>query len=339
MTTTYNITLDGESLPASSFSLRATAESFTGSFIIEGHELSEYIADHIDDTIRIYQNTTEICSGVIDRVDAFISTTTRKLSVFLKLMSWTQAAYTSVPDITSDMAYAAQQNYRYSFRIPQIDGQLQHGQFMLYDGVSYFISGITITYDAGGFGYTTLNEGTPTGSSSYTGACVTSFDIGDDIDDEFVNACRAASVGQMGWRNDFGRYRAWNEAPPDLRPAGIFVKQYSLNLASSTAVTIKLISDLPDYTETSCDFYVYGGVPAEWRFSSSFLGSMGILLIIASGEFTTVRAQVQDNSFATLTPGETFSGTLPAGLYTLQCLLFSFWTEADRTFTIETTGA
>jgi len=170
-TITYDIILSADgfsdlSLPVSSFTWRSSADSFTGSFVIQGHDYSQEISDRSAGTLTFFQNndtigvSTEIFEATIDRIDTYISPRSRTYSIQFTGGAYTQTAYATALEIDGLISYAALQDSNWSWRVPEIDPQLQHGITVEYDSIEYYIGDVSVFYGAGSFGYVTLNEGT-----------------------------------------------------------------------------------------------------------------------------------------------------------------------------------
>ena len=141
----------------SSFTYRATAESTTGSAVIEGMDYASTIAAYTK--IRIDQVVdgvaAEMFTADVTGLSEYHSPGSDTYSIAFEDLVFAATAADMVVD--SKVSYAALQNY-WSFRINELTPSLQPGIGATYDGVEFYIGEVTAFWSADGFGYTTLTE-------------------------------------------------------------------------------------------------------------------------------------------------------------------------------------
>jgi len=154
---------DDLDLNVSSFNIRSTETSNTGSFQIEGLEDSELFADMNDGQLKLYQDIdgieTQFLFGEITSYGIFINPTVSGINADFEFR-FSQSAYSNFV-IDNYLDGANTSNSYYQFSTPLIDPKFQPGVTAEYNSIRHYITDIDISYSASGFGGTILNEGEP----------------------------------------------------------------------------------------------------------------------------------------------------------------------------------
>jgi hypothetical protein len=351
---TYKISLEADGfsaieLPVSSFNYSSSSVSFSGSFMIQGHDYASEIAERATGgVITLIQTVdgvdTDFFEADVDQIDTFLSTDSNTYQISFTDGDYSQSAYSGPYTIDDKISFASFQSASWSFRISELTPDIQHGISASYQGIDYYISDVNYNYDSESFGFLTMNEGTMTPEAADGAQCYDDVSVGDTIEDEFDETCYVAREGEavfVGWGGHDG-YRRYSSSDilAQFPTDGQYFRRYTLTLTEEKEVTITLTSTaLPDYSTTPAEVWAYGGFFApSWYKAYDYTASKGLILVIASGEFDNKYDRPrEDAGFYYLTNGQIFSGTLPAGVYTLQLYLFTAWADvaADPSFTIE----
>jgi len=301
MATTYKITLsaDGYStieLPVSSFSYRSSNENSTGSCVVEGHAYSAEIADRIGGSLVLAKLVdgveTEILSATIDSLSTMINPDVKSYSIEFTFTAYSQTKYSTALPIDSLITSAANKSSKWSFSIPDIDPQIQHGIYIEYDSIEYYIADVSVSYLAGSFGSMALNEGAEPPQEAGSGVTCT-FEIldGVPITAELNNSCAIYMQSVTGGLNYDGYYivAMWGRS-----------KYYQFELDAEAEVLITVTGSMTDLA--------WSGVYHS-----------GFECTIATGEFTAFYG-MKDYAFSRIYCGGSFTGTLPAGIYTIRLI-------------------
>ena len=325
---TYKITLEADGfsaieLPVSSFNYSSSSESFSGSFIIQGHDYASEIADRATGGVVTLIQTvdgvdTDFFEADVDQIDTFLSTDSNTYQISFTDGTYSQSAYSGSYVIDDKLSFASFQSANWSFRISELTPDIQHGISVSYNGIDYYITDVNYNYDSDSFGFLTLNEGIRSVEAEGTALlCITDVSVGDSIDDEFSDSCyvnKWANPFPIWWQRYFiyeGRYNYIDMTTTDSY--NCFIKTYQLTLADETSLSIAITSSLDELSITEYDAE---GVVLQ--------GARGFECLIADTEITGVYYQdIIDDVFIKIGANGLFSGTLPAGIYTIKCLYWA----------------